>query len=71
MLRSTNMPRRMTKSMYAYPCGHLVGSNYPNALKKVAPSDEDGNNRGSKIDLAAIDLYRDRERGISVFILRW
>ena len=65
--RSDNPVAKIMYSMYAYPCGHLVGSNYPDALRDVKPSDEIGNNLtgiGRRIDLAAIDLYRDRERGI-------
>ena len=50
-----------------YPCGNLVAHNYPTALRDVAPTDENGNNLPDRIDLAAIDLYRDRERGIPRF----
>lgn len=63
-LAQEGMPERMMKSIYEYPCGHLVGSNYPDALRKVEPTDEFGNDMKFKIDLAAIDLFRDRERGI-------
>jgi alpha-dioxygenase len=47
-----------------YPCGHLVPHNYPTALRDLAPTDDEGRGLPDNVDLAALDLYRDRERGI-------
>ena len=59
----------MMKSQLAWPCGGLYSYNYPNAYRNVAVTDEKGNNlhESKNIDLAAIDLFRDRERGILKF----
>eukprot|EP00542_Grammatophora_oceanica_P015969 CAMPEP_0194038804 /NCGR_PEP_ID=MMETSP0009_2-20130614/11023_1 /TAXON_ID=210454 /ORGANISM="Grammatophora oceanica, Strain CCMP 410" /LENGTH=474 /DNA_ID=CAMNT_0038681437 /DNA_START=32 /DNA_END=1456 /DNA_ORIENTATION=+ len=54
-------------SVLYYPCGHLLPHNYPMALRNVAPTDEAGRGLPDLIDLAAVDLYRDRERGILRF----
>lgn len=64
MTRSKDMPFMMMKSMYEYPCGALVGSNYPETLRSVHPTDADGKELDIMVDMAAIDLFRDRERGI-------
>jgi len=59
----------MFKSVLYYPCGGLVPSNYPNAYRNFAPTDVQGRNlpKSENIDLAALDLFRDRERGILKF----
>jgi len=67
MRRSSDMPVALMKSMYNYPCGALVGSNYPDAFRTVSPTDNFGKELDMRIDLAAMDLYRDRERGIPTF----
>jgi alpha-dioxygenase len=56
-------------SVLFYPCGSLSPHNYPTALRKVAPTEDNGKNHPDTdmIDLAAVDLYRDRERGIPRF----
>jgi alpha-dioxygenase len=56
-------------SVLFYPCGNMSPHNYPTALRKVAPTEDNGKGLPDteKIDLAAIDLYRDRERGIPRF----
>lgn len=53
-------------SVLYYPCGNLVPHNYPVHLRKMVPTEDSGKNLSDewKIDLAALDLYRDRERGI-------
>ena len=47
-----------------YPCGALVLNNYPRPLRDLAPTDAQGRQLDKHVDLAALDLYRDRERGV-------
>jgi len=48
------------------PCGTLSLFNYPAALRTLVPTDDDGSPRvGRPVDLAALDIYRDRERGVA------
>jgi hypothetical protein len=49
-----------------YPCGALCLFNYPKALRKLRTTNEYGEpeKEQSEIDLAAVDIYRDRERGV-------
>eukprot|EP00168_Porphyra_purpurea_P000419 TRINITY_DN1045_c0_g1_i7.p1 TRINITY_DN1045_c0_g1~~TRINITY_DN1045_c0_g1_i7.p1 ORF type:complete len:362 (+),score=131.23 TRINITY_DN1045_c0_g1_i7:24-1088(+) len=48
------------------PCGTLSLFNYPAALRTLVPTDDDGAPRvGRPVDLAALDIYRDRERGVA------
>jgi alpha-dioxygenase len=54
-------------SIVRYPCGNLQLFNYPRALRDLAPTDELGRAMPDRVDLAALDLYRDRERGILKF----
>lgn len=63
---SPDMPKKIMKSCFNYPCGNLNGSNYPVAYRDMSPTDDLGVNKSKdfNVDLAAIDLYRDRERGI-------
>merc|ERR1712038_1160967 len=62
-------PAQLWESVLKYPCGNLEGANYPDSMRKLTPSNEEGKNlpRSQDIDLAAVDLYRDRERGINTF----
>ena len=64
MQRSEDMYLKMMKSMYSYPCGGLVASNYSEALRTLTPTEKNGVERDIEVDMAAIDLFRDRERGI-------
>jgi len=68
-MRTPGMPKKIMKSIFDYPCGNLEGANYPDAMRSVSPTDMKGVDlpEGFKIDLAAIDLYRDRERGIPAY----
>lgn len=70
-MRKTNKrPKEMLKSCLSYPCGALMSHNYPIAYRNMAPTDDTGldlPDEESRIDLAALDLYRDRERGILKF----
>ena len=60
-------PIEFWDSSLFYPCGHLVPHNYPTALRDLAPTDESGRPLADHLDLAAVDLYRDREHGILRF----
>ena len=66
MRESEDMPAKLMKSCFNYPCGNLSASNYPVAYRNMSPTDELGVNEPANlnIDLAAMDLFRDRERGI-------
>ena len=52
------------RSFLKYPCGALTLFNYPRALRDVSPTDDAGAPSPSQIDLAATDIWRDRERGV-------
>ena len=69
MRKSENRPKEMMKSILSWPCGALLSNNYPNAFRNLAPTDEAGRDlpETENIDLAALDLFRDRERGILKF----
>jgi len=68
-MKKTDRPEKMMKSVLDWPCGSLTAHNYPNAFRNVSPTDNKGKNlrQSDNIDLAALDLYRDRERGILKF----
>lgn len=52
-------------AMGTTPTGALSLFNYPAALRAVVPTDDDGKPRTDRpVDLAALDVYRDRERGV-------
>jgi len=69
MRKTPSRPKEMMKSVLSWPCGALMSSNYPNAYRNVSPTDDTGKDLPERenIDLAALDLYRDRERGILKF----
>ena len=69
MRKKPSRPKEMMKSCLSWPCGALMSSNYPNAYRNVAPTDDTGKDlpESEHIDLAALDLFRDRERGILKF----
>jgi len=62
---SPERPVQFWDSVTRYPCGHLLLHNYPRAMRDVAPTTDDGVPLPEKdvVDLAALDLFRDRERG--------
>jgi alpha-dioxygenase len=70
LMREPGMSKKVMNSIFHYPCGHLTPVNYPDGMRNVAPTDANGNDvqkakKGDmNIDLAAVDLFRDRERGI-------
>ena len=67
--KSPKRPEELMKSCLAYPCGNLVSSNYPDGFRNFAPTDLLSRDKPKEdhIDLASLDLYRDRERGIRRF----
>lgn len=69
MKKKADRPEKMMKSVLFWPCGSLTAHNYPNAYRNLSPTDEEGRDLDEcdNIDLAALDLYRDRERGILKF----
>lgn len=68
---SPDAPTEAWDSVVRYPCGNLSLFNYPRALRDVKTTDGRGRTDvpavTTTVDLAAIDLYRDRERGIQRF----
>uniref|UniRef100_A0A251SJY7 Putative heme peroxidase n=1 Tax=Helianthus annuus TaxID=4232 RepID=A0A251SJY7_HELAN len=52
-------------SMGHQACGALELFNYPVWLRKIAPQNVDGTDRPDHIDLASLEIYRDRERKVA------
>ncbi|KAL4577205.1 hypothetical protein LXL04_013310 [Taraxacum kok-saghyz] len=52
-------------SMGHQACGQLELWNYPVWLRNIVPQSADGTDRPDHIDLATLDIYRDRERNVS------
>mmetsp|Transcript_231 Transcript_231/g.267 ORF Transcript_231/g.267 Transcript_231/m.267 type:complete len:654 (-) Transcript_231:80-2041(-) len=67
LMRKSGMAKKVMKAVFTYPCGNMSPSNYPDVMRDFHPTDLLGNNLDDRIDLAAIDLFRDRERGIQYF----
>ncbi|KAJ4745590.1 Prostaglandin G/H synthase 2 [Rhynchospora pubera] len=55
---------KQTVSMGHQACGALELWNYPSFFRNLIPQNLDGTNRPDPIDLAALEVYRDRERGV-------
>ncbi|KAL0683366.1 hypothetical protein Bca4012_050214 [Brassica carinata] len=51
-------------SMGHQSCGALTLWNYPNWMRNLVARDIDGEDRPNLIDMAALEIYRDRERGV-------
>lgn len=51
-------------SMGYQACGALELWNYPSFFRDLIPQNLDGTNRSDRIDLAALEVYRDRERSV-------
>ncbi|KAH0919330.1 hypothetical protein HID58_026990 [Brassica napus] len=51
-------------SMGHQSCGALTLWNYPNWMRSLVAQDIDGEDRPNLIDMAALEIYRDRERGV-------
>lgn len=69
MRKTKTHPKELMKSCLSYPCGGLYSSNYPDVFRNILPTADSGVDlpETERIDLAALDLYRDRERGILKF----
>ncbi|XP_010551888.1 PREDICTED: alpha-dioxygenase 1 isoform X1 [Tarenaya hassleriana] len=52
-------------SMGHQACGALELWNYPEWLRDLVPQDPDGRDRPDHVDLAALEIYRDRERSVA------
>ncbi|KAK9061727.1 hypothetical protein SSX86_018910 [Deinandra increscens subsp. villosa] len=52
-------------SMGHQACGALELYNYPVWLRNIVPQNVDGTDRPDHIDLASLDIYRDRERNVA------
>ncbi|XP_024973694.1 alpha-dioxygenase 1-like [Cynara cardunculus var. scolymus] len=52
-------------SMGHQSCGALELWNYPLWLRDVAPQNVDGTDRPNHVDLASLEIYRDRERNVA------
>ncbi|PWA71596.1 heme peroxidase [Artemisia annua] len=51
-------------SMGHQACGALELWNYPVWLRDVVPQNVDGTDRSNNVDLASLEIYRDRERNV-------
>ncbi|XP_018720790.2 alpha-dioxygenase 2 [Eucalyptus grandis] len=56
---------QMMVSLGHQACGALSLWNYPSWMRNLVPQDVDGKDRPDSIDMAALEIYRDRERGIA------
>ncbi|KAK4774469.1 hypothetical protein SAY86_009404 [Trapa natans] len=56
---------KMMVSMGHQACGALSLWNYPNWMRNLIPHDVNGEDRSDPVDMAALEIYRDRERGIA------
>ncbi|XP_031372461.1 alpha-dioxygenase 2 isoform X2 [Punica granatum] len=56
---------KMMVSMGHQSCGALSLWNYPTWMRKLIPQDVNGEDRSDPVDMAALDIYRDRERGVA------
>lgn len=63
-LNVAGAPAKFWESIVSYPCGNLELFNYPEALRNLAPTDSRGVAEEELVDLAALDIYRDRERRV-------
>ncbi|XP_051140259.1 alpha-dioxygenase 1-like [Andrographis paniculata] len=52
-------------SMGHQSCGALELWNYPVWLRRLIPQNTDGSDRPAPVDLAALEVYRDRERSVA------
>ncbi|XP_027922492.1 alpha-dioxygenase 1 [Vigna unguiculata] len=56
---------RQLVSMGHQACGALELWNYPQFLRDLVPQNVDGTERSEHVDLAALEIYRDRERNVA------
>ncbi|VVA96076.1 unnamed protein product [Arabis nemorensis] len=56
---------KLMVSMGHQACGALELMNYPQWFRDLVPQDPNGHDRPDHIDLAALEIYRDRERNVA------
>ncbi|KAL5815508.1 hypothetical protein ACOSQ4_026149 [Xanthoceras sorbifolium] len=56
---------QMLVSMGHQSCGALTLWNYPSWMRNLVAHDVNGEDRPNPIDMAALEIYRDRERGVA------
>ncbi|KAF8390045.1 hypothetical protein HHK36_024566 [Tetracentron sinense] len=56
---------QMMVSMGHQACGALTLWNYPSWMRNLVAHDINGENRLDPVDMAALEIYRDRERGVA------
>uniref|UniRef100_A0A6N2MSY6 Uncharacterized protein n=1 Tax=Salix viminalis TaxID=40686 RepID=A0A6N2MSY6_SALVM len=56
---------QMLVSMGHQACGALKLWNYPSWMRNLVPHDINGEERPDQVDMAAMEIYRDRERGVA------
>ncbi|ESQ49954.1 hypothetical protein EUTSA_v10020279mg [Eutrema salsugineum] len=56
---------KLMVSMGHQACGALELMNYPAWFRDLVPQDPNGHDRPDHIDLAALEIYRDRERNVA------
>ncbi|KAA0058125.1 alpha-dioxygenase 2 [Cucumis melo var. makuwa] len=56
---------QMLVSMGHQACGALSLWNYPSWMRKLIAHDVDGDDRPDPVDMAAMEIFRDRERGVA------
>ncbi|EFJ37878.1 hypothetical protein SELMODRAFT_229898 [Selaginella moellendorffii] len=57
--------KRMIASLGHQACGALVLFNYPQWMRDLPQTGTDGINRPNHVDMAALEIYRDRERKVA------
>ncbi|OVA14532.1 heme peroxidase [Macleaya cordata] len=56
---------KMMVSMGHQACGALTLWNYPSWMRNLVAHDINGEDRPDPVDMAALEIYRDRERGVA------
>ncbi|KAJ6359165.1 hypothetical protein OIU76_000809 [Salix suchowensis] len=56
---------QMLVSMGHQACGAIKLWNYPSWMRNLVPHDINGEDRPDQVDMAAMEIYRDRERGVA------
>ncbi|XAR68387.1 hypothetical protein NMG60_11003488 [Bertholletia excelsa] len=56
---------KMLVSLGHQACGAVTLWNYPSWMRNLVVHDIDGDDRPDPVDLAALEIYRDRERGVA------
>ncbi|ONI09302.1 hypothetical protein PRUPE_5G230200 [Prunus persica] len=62
---STIGMEQMLVSMGHQACGAITLWNYPSWMRNLIAHDVNGEDRADPVDMAALEIYRDRERGVA------